>query len=85
MTQMRIATRRAFLAQGLGLVGVGAAVPDFLVRTALAGPAASPGQNVLVVLQLSGGHDGLSAALFLTFNRRARRDRRRALQWPRST
>jgi uncharacterized protein (DUF1501 family) len=54
-------TRRELVARGLGLVGVGSALPELLVRTALAGPQSEPGQHVLVVLQFSGGHDALSA------------------------
>lgn len=60
---MKIATRREFLEQGLGLVGVGALVPQFLVNTALAGPQARDGERILVVLQLSGGNDGLSTVV----------------------
>lgn len=63
MAEIRIATRRDFLTQGLGLIGVGTVLPNFLVQTALAGPKAHAGQRVLVVLQLSGGHDGLSAVV----------------------
>ncbi len=63
MTNISITTRREFLVRGLGLVSVGAALPHFLVRTALAGPAAKGGESILVVLQLSGGHDGLSAVV----------------------
>jgi uncharacterized protein (DUF1501 family) len=63
MFDLHLATRRQFLTQGLGLIGVGAALPNFLIRTALAGPTAQPGEKVLVVLQLSGGHDGLSAVV----------------------
>lgn len=61
MSIVRIATRREFLGRGLGVVGVGAVLPNYLIRTALAGPAAEAGQRVLVVVQLSGGHDALSA------------------------
>jgi len=61
MSPIRIATRRDFLTRGLGLVGVGATLPNFLIRTALAGPTATRDEPILVVLQLSGGHDGLSA------------------------
>jgi uncharacterized protein (DUF1501 family) len=61
MGQFPIATRREFLTRGLGLVGVGSTLPDFLIRTALAGPDAQPGQRVLVVVQLAGGHDAISA------------------------
>ncbi|MCC6417158.1 MAG: DUF1501 domain-containing protein [Gemmataceae bacterium] len=57
---MKIATRREFLTQGLGLIGVGAALPNFLINTALGGPQAQPDQPVLVVLQLSGGNDAMS-------------------------
>lgn len=63
MLPIRIATRREFLVQGLGLIGVGAALPNFLIRTALAGPQARAGEKILVVVQLSGGHDGLSAVV----------------------
>ena len=60
---VQIATRREFLTQGLGLVGVGAALPNFLIQTALAGPKARSDESILVVVQLSGGHDGLSAVV----------------------
>jgi uncharacterized protein (DUF1501 family) len=67
MSQIKIAARREFLTQGLGVVGIAAGaaatVPNFLVKTALAGPQATSDQSVLVVLQLSGGHDGLSAVV----------------------
>lgn len=56
-----INTRREFLTQGLGIVGVGAALPYGLVNTALAGPKAEQGQNITVILQLDGGNDALSA------------------------
>ncbi len=62
MTSPRIATRRDFLTQGLGLVGVGAVLPNFLVHTALAAPTTQGGdQRVLVLVELNGGHDGPSA------------------------
>ena len=60
MSSFRVATRREFVTQGLGLMGVGAALPGYLVRTALAGPKSEPGQRTLVVLEQSGGHDALS-------------------------
>lgn len=61
MTQKtRISTRREFLAQGLGLVGVGSALPNFLINTAMAGPAAKKDEKIVVALALIGGHDGLS-------------------------
>ncbi len=57
---MNITTRREFLTRGLGIIGVGGAVPNFLIRSALAGPQAEQGQRVLVILQLDGGNDTLS-------------------------
>lgn len=63
MSDVRIATRREFLTQGLGLVGVGAALPNFLIRSALAGPKAETGQRVLVILQLDGGNDTLNTLI----------------------
>jgi uncharacterized protein (DUF1501 family) len=59
MSHLHIVTRRDFLTRGLGLVGIGAALPDFLLRTALAGPT-DAGERILVVIQLSGGNDSLS-------------------------
>lgn len=43
------------------MVGVGAAVPNYLIRTALAAAESPPSQRVLLLLQLGGGHDALSA------------------------
>ncbi|HJN12255.1 MAG: DUF1501 domain-containing protein [Pirellulaceae bacterium] len=63
MSRIKISTRRDFLNQGLGLVAVGAAAPSFLARSALAGPKAQSEEPILVVVQLSGGHDGLSAVV----------------------
>ena len=63
MSRIQIATRRGFLTQGLGLVGVGATLPNFLVRTALAEPKDRADERILVVVQFSGGHDGLSAVV----------------------
>ena len=63
MSSIQIATRRSFLGRGLGLVGVGTALPNFLVNTALAGPQAASDQRVVVALLLSGGHDGVSDAV----------------------
>jgi uncharacterized protein (DUF1501 family) len=60
MSDITIATRREILSCGLGLIGVGTALPNFLIRTALAGPQAQPAQRVLVVLQLHGGNDAMS-------------------------
>ncbi len=63
MSQIQISTRREFLTHGLGLVGVGATLPNFLIQTALPGPTALSDERILVVVQLSGGHDGLSAVV----------------------
>jgi uncharacterized protein (DUF1501 family) len=58
-------TRREFLAtgiKGLGLVAASAYVPAFVTRTAR---AVTPGTDatILVVLQLSGGNDGLNTVV----------------------
>ncbi len=56
-----IMTRRDLLAGGLGLVGLGAALPNYLVRSALATPAAARRNDRIVVsILLTGGPDGLS-------------------------
>jgi uncharacterized protein (DUF1501 family) len=60
MNQTVIATRREFLSYGLGVVGLGAALPNFLLRSALAGPKAGSEAKIVVALLLTGGHDGLS-------------------------
>ncbi|MCW5755137.1 MAG: DUF1501 domain-containing protein [Phycisphaeraceae bacterium] len=65
-------TRRQFLWQGLTLASATAAVPAFLQSSALglpmpvAGASAIPGvpeDHVLVVIQLSGGNDGLNTVV----------------------
>jgi uncharacterized protein (DUF1501 family) len=57
-------TRRQFLTrtlQGSSLVALGTVVPQFVARTAL---AAAPGKdNVLVVLEMTGGNDGLNTVI----------------------
>ncbi len=57
-------TRRQFLTrtlQGSSLVALGAVVPQFIVRTA---QAATPGKdNILVVLEMNGGNDGLNTVI----------------------
>jgi len=63
MSRISFGTRRQFLGRGLGIVGTCATLPTFLLRTALAGPEARSGERILVVVQLSGGHDGLSAVV----------------------
>jgi uncharacterized protein (DUF1501 family) len=59
------ATRREFLKTG-SLVSLGLTVPTFLSRTALAAPFADkPGakDTILVVVQLTGGNDGLNTVV----------------------
>jgi uncharacterized protein (DUF1501 family) len=61
-------TRRDFLRQGLVLVSVGFAAPAFLARTGLAaelpsGSSSSASRRILVVVQLSGGNDGLNTVV----------------------
>ncbi len=57
-------TRRQFLIhtlRGSSLVALGAVVPQFVARTA---QAAAPGlDNVLVVLEMTGGNDGLNTVI----------------------
>src|SRR5947209_9088229 len=57
-------TRRQFLTrtlQGSSLVALGALVPQFVARTA---QAAVPGKdNILVVLEMTGGNDGLNTVI----------------------
>ncbi len=60
MFRPKITTRREFLDYGLGVVGVGAALPNFLINSALAGPPAKSQDRIVVGLLLTGGHDGLS-------------------------
>lgn len=60
MSRIRVTTRRELLTRGLGVVGVGAALPNFLLRTSLAGTPDRAGDRIVVALALIGGHDGLS-------------------------
>jgi uncharacterized protein (DUF1501 family) len=57
-------TRRQFLTrtlQGSSLVALGAVVPQFVARTA---QAAAPGKdNILVILEMTGGNDGLNTVI----------------------
>lgn len=62
---MNLHTRREFLSTGLkgaGLLTAGAFVPSFVLRTAAAAEAARDA-SVLVVVQLSGGNDGLNTVV----------------------
>ena len=60
MFHINVATRREFMTRGLGLVGVGSVLPNYLIRTALGAPEARANDRILVVLQLNGGNDALS-------------------------
>jgi uncharacterized protein (DUF1501 family) len=58
-------TRRGFL-QNSSLVALGLSVPTFLSRTALAAPTAErqgAKDTILVVIQLTGGNDGLNTVI----------------------
>ncbi|HEV3203402.1 MAG TPA: hypothetical protein VGY77_03415, partial [Gemmataceae bacterium] len=57
-------SRRKFLVRGLqgsSLLAVGSVVPQFLVNTARAAEAGK--DTVLVVVELSGGNDGLNTVI----------------------
>ncbi|MDR7537832.1 MAG: DUF1501 domain-containing protein [Armatimonadota bacterium] len=67
-------TRREFLQKGLTIVAMGATAPSFLTRTALAvgnpfdiaqvtSRPGVPDDNILVVVQLGGGNDGLNTVV----------------------
>src|SRR5947208_8791658 len=68
-----IHTRRIFLKRGLTVLSAAATLPAFLQRTvyALNNPADMPltqtaagiGEQILVVIQMSGGNDGLSTVI----------------------
>ena len=68
-----ITTRRVFLAKGLTMLAAGATVPSFLNRTAFAvgrpfeqllvGQDSGTDGKILVVVQLSGGNDGLNTVV----------------------
>ncbi|MBX3357961.1 MAG: DUF1501 domain-containing protein [Phycisphaeraceae bacterium] len=65
-------TRRQFLVRGVTLASTAAFVPAFLQRSAFGLPHAAPGatsipgvpeERILVVVQLSGGNDGLNTVI----------------------
>ncbi len=66
-------TRRAFLTKGLTMVAAGASVPSFVSRTAFAvgdpldvkstQPDSGTDGKILIVVQLSGGNDGLNTVV----------------------
>jgi len=71
MNEPELTTRREFLHKGLSLICVGATVPTFLQRSALAlddprdvrltrSRPGVPEDRILVVVQLAGGNDGLN-------------------------
>ncbi len=61
-----LSTRRDFLRTALGtstLMSLGSVAPDFLVRSARAAARRNDRDTVLVVLQLTGGNDGLNTVV----------------------
>jgi len=59
-------TRRDFLRATVGastLLSLGPAAPDFLLRSVMAAPRRNDGDTVLVVIQLTGGNDGLNTVV----------------------
>lgn len=68
-----LSTRRVFLTKGLTMLAAGATVPSFINRTAfgvgrpldqlLTAPASGVDGKILVVVQLSGGNDGLNTVV----------------------
>jgi len=59
-------TRRDFLKAALGastVLSLGGAVPEWLVRSARAAPLGGDRDTVLVVVQLTGGNDGLNTVV----------------------
>jgi uncharacterized protein (DUF1501 family) len=55
--------RRDFLQQASALLAGGAALPAFLRQAALAAAEKPTGDNILVVVQLTGGNDGLNTVV----------------------
>ncbi len=58
--------RRTFMQQSAGLTTLlasGASVPGFLTRTAVASGGARPDEPIMVVVQLTGGNDGLNTVI----------------------
>jgi uncharacterized protein (DUF1501 family) len=56
-------TRRDFIARGLGFAAASLTIPSWLDRSVLGANAADPNGRILVVLQLSGGNDGLNTVV----------------------
>ncbi|MSR30358.1 MAG: DUF1501 domain-containing protein [Gemmataceae bacterium] len=63
MLQIRKFDRRQMVQYGMGLAAMGGAAPGFLFRTAQAAQAKKDSDSILVVVQLSGGNDGLSTVI----------------------
>ena len=71
MSIYRATTRRQFLVNGITFVGLGLAMPTFLMRAAQAqvsDPLAVslppiPGGKILVVIEMAGGNDGLNTVI----------------------
>lgn len=80
MSNLPITTRRDFLTQGLGLVGVSTVLPDFLIHSALAAPGAEGAPRVLVVIEQSGGNDTLST--LIPYSNKAYADGRKVTRIP---
>lgn len=57
-----ILTRRGFLGRGIGLASLAATIPSFLAQAAEKSVGSAEGP-VLVVIQLSGGNDGLNTVI----------------------
>ena len=55
--------RRDFLRQASALLAGGAALPAFLRQAALAAAENPTGDKILVVVQLTGGNDGLNTVV----------------------
>lgn len=59
-----LSTRRDFIRQSTGLLALGATLPTFLTQAALAaGNTSGSDAPVLVIIQLSGGNDGLNTVV----------------------
>jgi uncharacterized protein (DUF1501 family) len=63
-----VASRRSFLSKGLGIAVLGGTIPSFLRTAAFAQPLPALGSsidpgNVLLVIQMGGGNDGLNTVV----------------------
>ncbi len=66
-SKIRLWTRREFLTRSLGVTALVTTIPSFLTRSAFAwnGPQSTTNsdEKILVVIQLSGGNDGLNTVI----------------------